>query len=342
MITSLSLTHFRSHTQSDFTLSPTVNAFIAPNGSGKTNVLEAIRIVSTGTSWRSASNISLIKHGQAEGSIAVHTNEDAFQVRLEGTKKKLLRNDKSRSWKAHLRAIPSVLFAPEMMTLFSGDKRSRQRYFDTVLFQLRPDILPVYTQTQKLLQQKQAELRQEVPNKTLLSSYNALLSPLIPTLFQARREMCTRLLPRMKTALDTITGGAEELGLGLAVAEWDLKTDIDRVLEQILPREMAARRCFVGPHRDDFVLLYRSRPVMETVSRGELRSLLLSLLTAIRQVLEEDLGQPPLLLLDDVFSELDDTRQSHLAALCAGCQCFITSTHKEHLKGFESPKIYPI
>ena len=142
----------------------------------------------------------------------------------------------------------------------------------------------------------------------------------------------------MAQRYSTISGQAPPLAFGLAIADWKIDQDPGKKLESLMCREIASRRCLMGPHLDDFVLFMRQKPLQMTASRGETRSMILSLISAIKTHMEQSGLPNPILLLDDVFSELDETRQAHLTNLCEGCQTFLTTTHKSHVGFWDKSK----
>lgn len=344
MLESLALYQFRNHGDIQFDFELPHVAFIAPNGQGKTNLLEAIYVLSTGKSWRDVKTVETIQQGCVEASIQATINTDKYQLLLHGATKQLERNGKKRPFKDHLGSIPTILFCPEHIRLFSGSKDERVRFFDRFLCQVDPMYATTLALCQRAHRHKTATLRQLDPDllswdliQDQLRPWNEILAQNLPTVWQYRQTTLEQLQPGLIQAHSQVAGKNEDLQIQIQSAE-DCKADYESVLEFFTTqqrREVYARKNLLAPQRDDYLFLYRQTPLTKTASRGEERSILLALLRAQLELMQARLSVKPILLLDDVFSELDADRQGYLQRFCSKYQTFFTTTHVDHVDRFK-------
>lgn len=341
MLTHLQLKNFRNH--SDFTLEITNHqiVIVGANGQGKTNILEAIAVLSSGKSWREQRGTDLIEHDHVSAQIKALHDETPYEVLVEPRKRGFFRHEKKISLKSHIGAIPSILFAPEFLSLFSGTKTIRQRFFDRFLGQLYPLYRENLSRATKAAQNKVRLIKQynaaekELPYD-LVSPWNQILADSIPYIWEKRTDMLQKLLPITQQELVKISQNTDPLGLELTSPEDFVPTraGVLDFFEREFGREVAARKNLLAPSRDDFSFGYRGRPLTTVASRGEERSILLALLLAQKNIWHDYHQRQPLILLDDCFSELDASRQEQLHYLCDQSQVFFTTTHKSHFAKF--------
>lgn len=340
MIRELTLHDFRSYERRTFSFTEPCLIFFGGNGQGKTNILEAISILSTGKSWRETSARDLIRQESESALIqAKLTTGDQYQIIIQPRSRQFTKNEKKIALKQHFGTIPTLLFVPEHLTLFSDNKRARQRFFDRFLFQIDPHYRDMLSHFNRALKHKNALLKQEHITPDQLRPWNTILSETIPQIHQARLGLLRELNPLLQTRLDALSSTSEPIRITL-----DQHGDYEPTQEGLQAffqaqqrREIAAQRTLIGPHRDDFLFSFRDKPILSSASRGEERSVLLALLAAKKHLLKAKIGIAPMLLLDDVFSELDQNRQDHLEALCDGSQVFFTTTHESHFENFSLP-----
>ncbi len=341
MLKSLQLTDFRNHTSTQFVFDQRV-VFFGENGRGKTNILESIFVLSTGKSWREHKGVDLILHGQESALILGETQmNDQIKVLIQPRSRQFWHSGKKISLKKHFGFVPSLLFVPEHLHLFSGPKANRQRYFDRFLAQISPTYREDLMRCERARRQKLAliNMYKESFYEDLLPHlrpWNEILAATIPRIWHERQKMLETLVPLLQQELDIISQSSDLIQIILTPPdEFDATPEgVKAFFEESGPREHIARRALIGPHRDDFCFFLRTRPLTATASRGETRSVLLALLSAMKQMLKSEIQADPILLLDDVFSELDDHRQMHLEQLCGESQVFFTTTHEAHFERF--------
>ncbi len=368
---SLTLHNFRNYPAKkwDFTADKVV--LVGDNGRGKTNVLEAISVASVGKSWRERFSLSpdlekisscaksglgkiekicnLIQSDFAGESALIEletSQNDLYQVQIFPRKRVFLKNGKKIPRKKQLGEIPTLLFAPEYLEMFSAPKKARQSFFDRFLCQLDPQYKDLLAQTMRVVKQKNAIFtlarKEMLPDNEIeiqLRPWNKILAKNIPAVWKSREIFLAELELLLQTELSKIAGNNDEIRVFLSRggAENQVRTCISSnypKFELDFEKEIYAKRCLFSPTRDDFTFFYRGQPLMNTVSRGEVRSVLLALLSAQKQYFFAKTRKMPILLLDDCFSELDDNRQQGLERLCEDTQAFFTTTHAEHFAGF--------
>ena len=347
----LILHDFRNYVEQTFTFDRNIVVFVGQNGRGKTNVLEAISVLSVGKSWRETVSTDLIRNGAESAQIQAKLQSgDSFKIQIQPRSRTFARNEKKITRKKFFGQIPTLLFAPEHLSLFSGAKRERQKFFDRVLAQISPVYRENLSRADKATRQKNALLRSfefELGEKglhqvrTQLQPWNEILAEVIPQIWQERTFFLKSISGEFQHQLNEISQTKEQVSIRLETPEvYEPTTEgVRDFFRHNFARECAARKSFLGPHRDDFVFTLRNRPLSATASRGEERSVLLALLVAQKKVLADQFGEAPILLLDDCFSELDAARQSALQKLCQDSQVFFTTTHAEHFASFDVEEV---
>ncbi len=348
----LILHDFRNYKERVFEFEKNIVVLVGGNGRGKTNVLEAISLLSVGKSWRETISSDLIRNGADSAQIqAILGSGDQFKIQIQPRGRAFIRNEKKITRKKFFGQIPTLLFAPEHLSLFSGAKRARQQFFDRVLSQLSPIYRENLSRADKATRQKNALLRESSSNLSGrvisqvrtqdLQPWNEILANVIPDIWKERTEFLQSLSDPFQQQLTEISHSSDSISVELQTPEEYEPTEdgVRQFFSENFQRECAARKSFLGPHRDDFVFRLRNRPLISTASRGEERSVLLALLAAQKQILSSHSGVPPILLLDDCFSELDSVRQAALEKLCVDSQVFFSTTHIEHFSAFAQEEV---
>jgi len=335
----LSLTDFRSYPSVELELSPGVTAFVGPNGQGKTNLVEALGYLATLGSHRVAVDAPLVRAGAERAvvrGVVVRDGRDTV-VEVEITPGKANRArlggapvPRSREI---LGAVRTVLFAPEDLAIVKGDPSERRRYLDDLLVArfpryagVRSDYDRVLKQRNALLKSASAARRQGGSALRTLDVWDAHLATAGAALLAGRHELVEALRPLVDKAYTAVSRGSGPAGMTYKSSlDDDVVATTDRdLLAAALGSAVAAVReqeldrgiTLVGPHRDDLVLTLGDLPAKGYASHGESWSVALALRLAAYDLLRADGGEP-VLILDDVFAELDDTRREQLADLVA-------------------------
>jgi DNA replication and repair protein RecF len=339
MLTALGLFAFRNYLKQTVPLAPGVNLFLGANAQGKTNLLEAVYFASTGRSPRSSVLAEMVMWEQNGARVVLdfEAGDDTHKVemRLErdaaGRTRRTARLD-GRAVTAT--SIPGgtrvVLFHPEEMTLIRGGGEPRRRLLNGMLAQSRPGYAELLSRYGRVLEQRNQLLKriaQELESDASLGVWTAELARLGGELVTARREAMAELAPLVHAKHAGIAGG-EDLAVRYAPNvddESDPAGAIAGELKARLREELARGLTVAGPHRDDITFSLAGLPAASHASQGQQRTAILAFKLAEVDALSQG-DQPPVLLLDDVMSELDAERREHLLALVqASPQAMITA-----------------
>ncbi len=341
----LSLRDFRSYPEVELALRPGVTTFIGPNGQGKTNLVEAVGYLSTLASHRVAHDAPLVRLGAERAIIRAVVARDCRQslVELEITPGRANRARINRAPvprpREVLGVLRTVLFAPEDLALAKGDPRERRRFLDDLLVARAPRLAGVRADYERVLRQRNALLKSAGARAraggdlATLDVWDAHLARAGADLLAARLELVLDLEPAVRAAYAVLSGGEDstEMRYSSSLGEdADLSPERSALAAALLAAAQGARRAelergvtLVGPHRDDLVLSIGTTigmlPVRGYASHGESWSLALALRLAAYRLLRAECVEP-VLVLDDVFAELDTQRRTRLASLVAGAE----------------------
>lgn len=340
---SLKLQNFRSYDMHATRLSPGVNIVVGPNGSGKTNLLEALYVVSTGSSFRAADR-ALVRHGAPWFRIEAAYDDDTrvltYSLEEMQSPKHFNLDGVKRVRLSYQQKMPVVLFEPDHLRLLSGSPSARRDYLDGVLARLQPDFARTHSQFERALLQrnnilKHAERRSEALDDQLFV-WNIKLAELSEYIAERRLGLLAFINERIDSVYSRIADAPSAVHLEYVseLAASRYKQAMLSRLESQLDKDIQRGFTGVGPHRDDFAVHLNGARSEVTASRGEMRSLLLTLKMIELELLNEQNLHPPLLLLDDVFSELDSARRRTLAALARPYQTVITTTDADIVKNY--------
>jgi DNA replication and repair protein RecF len=333
MITSLRLQHFRSYDDALFELESGVNIIVGPNASGKTNLLEAVLVVARGGSYRAHDN-ELVGFGAPWARLDAETLEGTRVVKLqcedeERCVKSFILDGQQLSRLTMQRTLPLVLFEPNHLLLLSGSPELRRNFLDDLIEQTNVRFGPLRRHYKRVLAQRNALLKKQPGDlHEQLFVWNVRLSELGGQIAHERAQLIERFNNRMSELYGRLA--AQEHGVELVYvsrfAPETYETALLHKLESSTELDMLRGFTAYGPHRDDLSVRIDGHEASTAASRGETRTLVLALKILELQLLEELRGAQPLLLLDDVFSELDARRRQALTAFVADYQTFITTT----------------
>jgi DNA replication and repair protein RecF len=332
MLTTVSLTDFRSHSALQFGLSPRTNVILGPNGSGKTNILEAVLMLGVGKSFR-ASDRAVIRFSTPAAKVAAGLlgYERALKLEVRADEKVdktfAVEGKKYKRLSFH-KTIPMVLFEPNFMQLISRGPEIRRDYFDGVLSRTQADYQALLGAYRRTLAQRNSLLKQPLIPKDQLFVWDIKLGELAGKVV-LKRIAFVELLNRQLSHIYSQIAGTPHTVEVLYVATSPTKeyvSNLIRGFQKTISTDKDRGFTSLGPHRDDFSFLINGEPAVTSASRGENRTLLLSLKIIEATVLEDARNLKPILLLDDVFSELDETRQTALVDYFKDNQVIITTT----------------
>lgn len=336
MIHSLRLQQFRSYGDDSFEFEPGVNIIVGPNGSGKTNLLEAILAVATGSSYR-AGDAELIQFEKSWARLDAGTHTTPRTIKLNGESGRVVKSyvfdDKPYKLLTLNHSLPVVLFEPNHLQLLHGQPELRRIYMDNLLEQTIQGFGMTRKHYRRVLAQRNALLKSArgptSHTNEQLFVWNLRLSELGGMIANARMQLIDEMkktFPKLYAQLAGSKKTKVSLGYKSKLPANNYETGLLKALENSFDLDIARGFTSYGPHRDDFTVLFGGRPIEEVASRGETRTALLALKVYELELLEQKRGQKPILLLDDVFSELDGKRRHALARFLATHQTFITTT----------------
>lgn len=331
MITNIRLQHYRSYKDGSFEFEPGVNVIVGPNASGKTNILEAILVATQGKSYR-AKDIELIEHGADWARIDADIGAKHRTVKLErqgeAVKKTFELDGKKLSRLQGPSRLPVILFEPNHLLMLGGSPELRRAFLDALIEQTDLGYGAVLNKYKRALLQRNRLLKSGSQGSAQLFAWDIRLSELGAQIVTARQDMIGRINQHLTPAYNQLAGQINNLELFYshpgdpeAYGSYLLKK-----LEKDRDLDMLRGFTGAGPHREDMVFVLNQQPLAATASRGETRTTLLSLKIIELQIVEQHRGIKPLLLLDDVFSELDGARRKALTSFIKPYQTFITTT----------------
>ncbi len=340
---SIQLHNFRNYRQLSLSFDPGVNLLVGDNAQGKTNLLEAIGYLGSGKSFRTQKNSELVYLGQDFGEVKGEVNSQERQQELRwllfsGQRpRQLYRNGIKKKSAADISGVlNTVLFCPEDLMVLKGGSAARRRLGDTSLCQLRPNYEAALTEYNRILEQKSRILKDRHENPALLEilpEYNTRLCQVGALLISYRARFYDALSKAAKTCHESFSGGKEDFSLSYkTVSTVDdpfapVKDLTDRLLahlESHYRAELESCQCLTGPHKDDFDVTLSGLSVKAFGSQGQTRTAAISLKIAQRELMYKESGEIPVLLLDDVLSELDPGRQDFVLNQITDGQVFIT------------------
>jgi DNA replication and repair protein RecF len=332
VISDIRLQSFRSYNDETFEFGEGVNIIVGPNASGKTNLLEAILVTCSGSSYR-AGSAELITFSKPWARLEAHVDGRARIVKIDNrvqpAKKTYEIDDRVYARLPHSKTVPWVLFEPSHLRLLHGSPESRREYIDDLLEQTVTGFGAQRRAYKRTLAQRNNLLKKLSPTgANQLFAWNVRLSELGGQIFDQRRALVSQLSPQVAELYNQLSNDDKrvELVYRATCSQNNYGSQMLHKLEASMEDDILRGFTACGPHRDDFSLVLNSRPAPEVASRGEIRTALLALKIAELRLVESIRGSKPILLLDDVFSELDGARRQALTKHLANYQTFITTT----------------
>lgn len=348
-VNEISLDFFRSYVHGEAQFHPGVNIIVGENAQGKTNLLEAIAYLSSASSHRARYDRDLIRHGADHAFIKAKVFSRGRELALEadlhrGTRRQLRSNGVKLKTVGELSGIlNTVLFSPEDLYLIREGAEARRRFLDSCICQLRPRYAQALAEYRRLYQHKTRILKDSEQYPSLLDTlddFSLRMAQCGAVLIHYRAHFIRRLRETAPAVHADCSGGRERLGLryetvsGLTDPEAPPKVLLPQLLahqEAHRKAEIAAKTCLSGPHKDELAVEIDGQPAKTYASQGQTRTAALSLKLAARDIFRQETEEWPVLLLDDVLSELDHRRQEFVLNRITSGQVFITCCEEEKL-----------
>lgn len=340
-LTSLSLTNFRSYDERRFEFGPGVTVVVGPNASGKTNLLESLYVLASTKSFRTK-DAGLVRHGQSHFRVAATLSDDklalAYLAEDGHVTKQASRNGVKQSLASHVGSIQVTLFEPTDLELTAGPPDRRRRYLDYILCQTDRGYLRTISNYRRVLRQRNSLLAGFDAGriKEEIFAWDVKLTEAAAEIYEGRMRLVAYLNKMIPELYKDVAAERVELSLTYmpsVVVAGDYASSFLDTLAQRLTMDLAAGFTSIGPHREDFKYNFKNNDITAVASRGETRTVVLVMKLAELAYTEMRSGVKPILLLDDVFSELDNNRRKDLVRRVAGHQTIITTTEADAIKG---------
>ena len=339
----LNLRSFRNYEEAHLEFDPGVNLIVGDNAQGKTNLLEAISYLGCGKSFRALKTSEMIHFGadfaEIEGKIYSQERDQTLRwILFSGSRpRQIYRNGAKKKSAGEIAGVlPTVLFCPEDLMILKMGSSQRRRFGDLALCQLRPNYDAALAEYHRILDQKNRILKDHFENPAVLAilpEYNTRLCQVGALLISYRARFYEGLGKAAAKYHGQFSGGAEAFSLQYKTVSTvadpfapvaELTAALQEHLERHYRAELETAQCLTGPHKDDFSVKLSGIDLKAYGSQGQIRTAAISLKLAQRELMGREWGEEPVLLLDDVLSELDPGRQDFVLNQIVSGQVFIT------------------
>ncbi|MBC8532061.1 DNA replication/repair protein RecF [Gehongia tenuis] len=342
----LRLLDFRNYGQLDIHLHKGVNLLFGRNAQGKTNLLESLLLCCSGRSHRTRRDDELVRFGKDRAFIRVDVNRKdgprSVEVVLSRKEKKRIRINGSPILRIRdlLGHVNAVMFSPEDLNLVKGGPAMRRRFMDMELCQIHPSYYDGLMRYHRAMDQRNMVLKRG--QEELLEPFEMQMAQSAAVLTEQRARFLQRLQEQVNILHPSLTDGLESMEVCYRPGFHgdDFVNEFQQKLRENRSTDMLKGITSAGPHKDDFDLLLKEKSLRSFGSQGQQRTAALTLKLGELALMEEDIGEAPILLLDDVLSELDERRQRLLLLQVQSIQTLLTATHMEPLENLKSRVFY--
>ena len=345
-INSLSLLNFRNYECENFKFCDNINFIYGANGQGKTNIIEAFYYFCTGRSFKNVKDKEVIKFGEEFSKISIFfesfSSENSAEIILKDEKIITLNGVNIKKLSELVGFLKAVLFTPDCLDLIKGAPSERRHFLDVFISSLYPVYFKLLLNYYKVLKQKNNLLKSKSADINLIYVWNEKMAEFSHLIFKYRAFIIDKLAPFVENFQNEISNGKEKLKIVYNPSVKEHYSDRQKILDIInehTKKEMETGFCLVGPHRDDFSLYINGKDIKHFGSQGQIRCSVLSLKLSECEVVNEICGEYPVILFDDIASEIDKERKKFLFDKIKDRQVFITGTEKEIMKNANYIKI---
>lgn len=347
LITNLKLQNFRNYEKLDLNFNEGINIFYGDNAQGKTNILESIFIASLGKSFRTNKDKELIKFNEDFSKLEIEFSKSdrdgKIKIDISEKKEIYLNGIKIKKLSDLLGNINIVIFTPDDISILKNGPSGRRRFLDIFIGQLRPKYIYTLNMYNKTLEQRNNYLKQikyENKNDDLLEIWDEKLSEYAEIIFNYRKEFINKLKEKIENIHNNITDNNEKINIEY-ISDFSEKNNYINILKNNRKLDIIKGYTSKGIHRDDFNVLINNNLVNIYGSQGQHRTAMLSLKISELQVVKEEIGENPILLLDDFMSELDEKRRINFLKYIENTQVIITCTEKFNVEKLKY-KVYNV
>ncbi|HAS91750.1 MAG TPA: DNA replication/repair protein RecF [Clostridiales bacterium] len=359
IVKKLIIKNYRNFKEAEAELNNSLNIFIGDNGQGKTNLMEAIYIASIGRTFRLNSENELINFFENKSSVEIYIEKNNYKIKieilLEKNKKKqvIINGVKLEKTSEMIGILNNVIFTPDDMKIIKGSPVERRRFINIDISQIKPKYKYLLNKYKKVTTERNLLLKNyytKCENKDIISIWNDYLVNTGTEISLYRNEYINKLKKAATDIYSSISGNKEKLDI-LYLSNIGCITDRDEVkkifydkINKNFNNEILKGISLYGPHKDDLIIKINGKECKYFGSQGQQRSVILALKLAEIEIIKEETGEYPILLLDDVLSELDNKRKSYLIEHIKNIQTIITSTDEHELniltKNFDKKMFY--
>lgn len=358
-IKGITLVNFRNYPEQDFKFRDGINVICGKNAQGKTNLLEAVYLLSTAKSFRTQHKKELVRFGEKTAAVSANAfcRKRDYEIKsvISENSRALFEINGVKCKKASdvSAVLNSVMFGPEDLEIIRGAAAARRKYIDSALCQLRPSYSDALQKYNKFAENKSRILKDGAERPELydiLDDFSDGMIKLGAYIIKRRHEFLDFVSKEAYEIHGGFSGGAENLTVRYrTVSGVEDFSDIAQIEDAVRKNmqlhrqhEIASKQCLCGPHRDDFDVMINGINARAFGSQGQTRSAAISLKLAERKIFRKDTGEYPILLLDDVLSELDTVRQKFILGSISEGQVFVTCCDKEQISSVPAEALFKI
>ena len=342
LITNLKIENFRNYNKLNLNLNNKINIFYGNNAQGKTNIIESIFLCSIGKSFRTSKDKELVKFDKDFFRIEVQykKSDRDGKIKIEYSDKKhiFINGIKVKKFSELLGKINIVIFTPDDINILKNGPKMRRRFLDIMISQLRPNYIYCLNMYAKTLEQRNAYLKQiklEHKSEDLLDLWNQKLYEYGEKIYKYRLEFIEKIKEKINDIHKKITDGNEEIKIEY-ISDFSSEENFYMQLKQNQKIDIIRGATSKGIHKDDFIVYLNGKNVNTYGSQGQNRTVVLSLKMSELQVIKDEIGENPILLLDDFMSELDKERRKNFLENIGDTQVFVTWTDKIDIENLNS------
>ena len=341
-IKELEIKNFRNYDYEKINFNKNINVLYGENAQGKTNILESIFICSMGKSFRTNKDKELIKFNKESSFININfenkNREGNIKIELSNKKQIYVNKIKQKKLSELLGNINVVMFTPDDIEILKGGPQKRRKFLDIMISQIKPNYMHILSLYLKTLEQRNNYLRQikfEDKNESLLEIWDEKLVEYGNKIYKYRNDCIEKIFNKLKIIHKEITNNKEDINIEY-FSDCKDKKDFLKLLKERRKLDIIKGFTTKGIHRDDFVIYINEKNVNIYGSQGQHRTAILSLKLSELNIIYDELGEYPILLLDDFMSELDINRRKKLLENINNIQVIITCTEKLKLENLET------
>ena len=333
----IKINDFRNYKKLEIELDKNINVFYGENAQGKTNIIESIFLCSIGKSFRTSKDKELIKFNENESNVEIDfeksNREGNIRINVGERKNIFVNKIKIKKLSELLGNINVVIFTPDDINILKGGPQERRTFLDVMISQLRPKYMHICSLYQKTLDERNSYLKNiENQRQDFIEIYDEKLAEYGCEIYKYRKEFIEKIKEKIKIIHNNITDNKENIDITYT-SNCENKEDYLELLKSRKKLDIIKGYTTKGVHRDDFQVFINELPVDVYGSQGQHRTAVLSLKLSELQVIYDDIGENPILLLDDFMSELDEFRRTNFLENIRDTQVIITCTDKIDLKG---------